>query len=145
MSADRNRVVVRTKAGFRTEVQANRHTLIADEPLAVGGTDEGPNPYDYLLAALGSCTSITVRMYADRKEWPLEAIEVRLSHEKLHAKDCEECESETGRVDRIVREIKLIGPLDEAQQERLLNIANKCPVHRTLHSEIVVKTIVADM
>jgi len=134
------RVVVRTEQGYRSDIIASGHSLIADEPEAVGGTNQGPTPYDYLLAGLGSCTSITLRMYADRKEWPMEAVTVRLRHEKLHAKDCEECESESGKIDRIEREIELTGPLDDDQVQRLLEIADKCPVHRTLHSEIVVKT-----
>lgn len=136
-----DRVVVRTgESGYRTEVMANGHSLVADEPVAVGGTDAGPSPYDYLLSGLGSCTSITLRMYADRKKWPLESIIVRLRHEKIHAVDCAECESDSGKIDYIEREIELNGPLDQSQRERLIEIANRCPVHRTLHSEIVVKT-----
>jgi len=136
-----NRVVVHTgRAHYRTEIQANGHSLIADEPEASGGTNLGPTPYDYLVAGLGACTSITLRMYADRKEWPLEDVVVRLKHQKIHADDCEDCESPKGKVDEIEREVELIGPLDEEQRQRLREIADKCPVHKTLHSEIKVRT-----
>ena len=135
------RVTVRTgKTRYRTEITARDHRMLADEPLDLEGTNTGPTPYEYLLSALGSCTSITLRMYADRKDWPLDAIAVRLSHEKVDARDCSECESSEGKVDVIEREIELLGPLTEDQRGRLLEIANKCPVHRTLHSEIVVRT-----
>lgn len=134
------RVVVRTESGYRSDIIASGHSLIADEPESVGGTNQGPTPYDYLLAALGSCTSITLRMYADRKEWPMEAVTVRLRHAKVHAKDCAECESQSGKVDRIERELEFTGPLSDDQIARLVEIADKCPVHRTLHSEIVVET-----
>ncbi len=135
------RVVVRTgKTGYRTEIQAGGHTLLADEPVDLGGADTGPSPYDYLVAALGACTSITLRMYADRKKWPLEGIVVRLKHDKIHATDCENCETKIGKIDRIERELEFIGPLDGDQRNRLMEIADKCPVHRTLHSEIVVET-----
>lgn len=134
-----NRVVVRTgKRGYQTEVIANGHRLLADEPLAVGGTDTGPTPYDYLVASLGACTSMTLRMYADRKQWPLESATVRLRHRSLHAEDCQACETKSGKVEVIEREIELEGELDEAQRSRLLEIADRCPVHRTLHSKIEV-------
>ena len=124
---------------FRS-IHAGRHHLSADEPVAVGGTDTGPNPYELLLSALGACTTITLRMYADRKQWPLEGVRATLRHRKVHARDCEDCESETGYVDRIERELTFEGPLDEAQRKRLLEIADMCPVHKTLHSEVVVDT-----
>ena len=128
--------VAETREGkFIQHVTMGEHTLLADEPASVGGDDRGPNPYDLLLAALGTCTTMTLRMYADLKKWPLERVEVRLSQEKIHARDCEECETEKGKIDRIERELELHGPLDEAQRERLLQIAERCPVHRTLTEE----------
>jgi putative redox protein len=133
-------VVTRTGEAYRTEIQAGRHTQVSDEPEDVGGEDAGPSPYDYLLSALGSCTGMTLRMYADRKDWPLDETIVRLSHDKIHAEDCAHCETEEGRVDHIEREIEVQGNLSAEQRERLLEIANKCPVHRTLHSEISVKS-----
>jgi uncharacterized OsmC-like protein len=133
------RVVVTTGEGLRTEVSAGGHALVADEPESLGGTDEGPNPYDLLLAALGGCTAMTLRMYADRKGWPLESVTVRLSQDRIHAKDCEECETEEGRIDRILREIELGGPLEEKQRRRLVEIADMCPVHRTLKAEVLVE------
>ncbi|MCO4772504.1 MAG: OsmC family protein [Deltaproteobacteria bacterium] len=123
--------------GFRTEVKAGRHRMIADEPASVGGTDEGPTPYGYLLAALGACTSMTLRMYAERKGWPLEEACVHLTHAKVHALDSE---GRTGRIDRIERTLELRGPLDVEQRARLVEIADKCPVHRTLHGDPEVVT-----
>jgi putative redox protein len=142
---DDNRVVVRTPAtGFRTEVLANGHPLIADEPLSVGGTNTGPSPYELLTAALGACTTMTLRMYADRKGWPLEAAEVRLEHEKIHCVDCADAPRGRPKIDHISRELVIEGPLDENQRQRLVEIADRCPVHRTLHSEIRVTTTLAD-
>jgi putative redox protein len=112
---------------------------VADEPESLGGTDTGPNPYDYLLAALGGCTAMTLRIYADRRGWPLESVTVRLSQDRIHANDCEECETEEGRIDRIEREIELVGSLEEKQRRRLLEIADMCPVHRTLKAEVLVE------
>ncbi len=115
------------------KIQAGRHSLTADEPVPSGGTDSGPDPYALLLAALGACTSMTLRMYADRKQWPLEGITVRLSQGKIHARDCAECGTKDDtRIDRITREIAVTGPLTDEQRQRLLEIANRCPVHRTL-------------
>jgi putative redox protein len=123
---------------YRTAVQSGVHRLIADEPESMGGQNLGPTPYDLLLSALGTCTGMTLRMYADRKEWPLKKAIVTLSHSKIHAKDCENCESDNGKVDRIERKIEVTGDLSPEQRARLLEIADKCPVHRTLHGEIVV-------
>jgi len=125
-------------AGFLNTVWAGAHQLVADEPENLGGTDRGPNSYEYLMAALGACTSMTLRMYADRKGWPLEGIRVRLAHGKIHAKDCGDCETKEGRIDRITRDIEVLGALDDAQRARLLEIADRCPVHRTLHAEVKV-------
>jgi putative redox protein len=137
-------IVEETGAGrFAQRVAAGRHELKADEPESVGGDDSGPGPYDYLLAALGACTSMTIRMYAERKEWPLERVSVRLRHKKIHAEDCAECETHEGRVDWIDRDITLSGPLDQTQKDRLLEIADKCPVHKTLHTETVVASRIA--
>ena len=134
-------VVVRGRAGgLRQDIEAGGHHLVSDEPLDLGGTDAGPTPYDLLVAALGSCTAITLQMYARHKGWPLEGVEVRLTHGKIHARDCAECETKEGRIDRIEREIVLQGALDEAQRARLLEIADRCPVHRTLTSEIQIST-----
>lgn len=127
-------------SGFRTEILANGHSLIADEPVSVGGTNTGPTPYDLLVAGLGACTAMTLRMYADRKAWPLEAITVRLRHQKIHAADCATCVDKTVKVDHIARELHLTGPLSDEQRRRLAEIADRCPVHRTLESEIVVDT-----
>lgn len=118
---------------------AQRHALLADEPIGIGD-DTGPAPYDFLLAALGSCTSMTVRMYADRKGWPLEDVAVRLRHGKVHAQDCATCETETGRVDVIERELVITGDLTDEQRAKLLAIADRCPVHRSLESETMITT-----
>ena len=143
-STAEGQVVTQTQDEYRTEMRAGTHSLVADEPESVGGSDAGPTPYDYLLAGLGSCTGMTLRMYADRKDWPLEEATVHLTHEKVHAEDCDHCETEEGKVDHIKREIELSGDLSTEQRQRLLEIANKCPVHRTLHSEIDVETALRD-
>lgn len=123
-------------------IQAGPHVLRADEPPGAGG-DTGPNPYDLLLAALGSCTSMTLRMYADRKGWPLERISVRLSHSRVHASDCADCEKKMGSIDRIERIIDLEGDLTDDQRTRLVEIAERCPVHRTLIGEKEILTRLA--
>jgi uncharacterized OsmC-like protein len=136
-------VVSGSAAGFAQEIAVGRHRLLGDEPTSMGGTDTGPSPYDLLLAALGSCTSMTVALYARRKQWPLEAVTVELRHSRIHAADCESCETKEGRLDRIERQVELSGPLTQEQRARLLEIANKCPVHRTLTSEIDIQTRLA--
>ena len=135
-------VVVREtgRGRFQQEVRIGAHRLIADEPVDVGGLDSGPGPYDLLLAALGACTSMTLRLYAERKGLPLDRVTVRLSHDKVHAADCETCETKEGMIDRIERAITLAGALDDGERARLLEIADKCPVHRTLTSEIEIRT-----
>jgi putative redox protein len=134
-----------TGAGkFQQRIAVGPHRLIADEPAAAGGLDSGPSPYDLLLAGLGACTAMTVRMYADLKQLPLERVSVSLRHEKIHAADCADCETREGKIDRIERVLTLEGALDEAARQKLLDIANKCPVHRTLHSEVNVPTRLAD-
>ncbi len=140
------RVLVReTREGkFTNQVIVGRHVIRVDEPLAAGGLDSGPSPYDLFCAALGACTAMTLRSYADLKGIPLERISVALKHEKIHAVDCAECETREGKIDRIERLIGLEGTLDPAQRQKLLEIANKCPVHRTLHSEVVIPTRLAD-
>ena len=137
-------VVQETGEGrFTQAIAAGRHPLRADEPESVGGGGTGPTPYDLLLAGLGACTSMTMRLYAERKSWPLERATVTLSHEKIHAQDCAQCETEVGKLDRIERRIALEGPLDAAQKAKLLEIADKCPVHRTLTSEVLIETLPA--
>jgi uncharacterized OsmC-like protein len=129
---------------FAQRIAAGPHQLRADEPESFGGNDSGPGPYDLLLAGLGACTSITLRLYADRKAWPLSRVTVNLAHDKIHAEDCAECETKSGRLDRITRRLSLEGELDDAQRARLLEIADKCPVHRTLESEVVITTDLED-
>jgi len=130
-----------TAGRFVQNMHSGRHKLIADEPVSVGGNDTGPGPYEYLLMGLGACTSMTLRMYADHKQLPLEKVSVRLSHKKIHARDCNDCETREGKVDEITREIILEGDLTQEQQQRLMEIANRCPVHRTLSSEIKIRSM----
>jgi putative redox protein len=125
---------------FAQQIAAGRHRLRSDEPDGAGGTDSGPSPYDLLLAALGSCTSMTVGMYARKKNWPLERVTVWLRHSRIYAADCAECEAREGMLDRIERDLRFEGPLSAEQQSRLLEIANNCPVHRTLTSKINIRT-----
>lgn len=136
-------VVEGASTSFKNQIRIGRHTFTADEPVADGGGGEGPNPYELLIAALGACTSMTVSVYARRKGWPLESVRVHLRHSKINASECADCRTKEGLVDRIEREIELIGALSDEQRSRLLEIANKCPVHRTLTSEINIQTRLA--
>lgn len=138
-------VVVRPTGKGRLQQVANAagHDVLIDEPLDKGGLAEGPTPYDLILAALGACTSMTIGLYAERKGLPLEDIAVTLTHRRIHAKDCADCETSEGMLDEITREIVLIGPLDDAQRSRLVEIAGMCPVHRTLAGEIKIRTTLA--
>ena len=124
---------------FRQEVDVRKHHLTADEPVSVGGGDAGPDPYDYLLTALGVCTSMTIGLYARRKQIPLENITVSLRHSRIYAKDCQECETKDGMLDRVEVEVELTGQLSKEQHAKLLEVAEKCPVHRTLTSEIDIR------
>ena len=138
-------VVVRGDArSFEQKIAVGRHNLVADEPVSAGGGDEGPDPYGYLLISLGVCTSMTVGLYARRKQFPLENITVSLSHSRIHAMDCEECVTKEGMLDRIDVEIELTGSLSQAQHASLMEVAAKCPVHRTLTSEINIRLRAAD-
>jgi uncharacterized OsmC-like protein len=127
-------------AGFAQEIEIGSHHLTADEPVAFGGTDTGPSPYDFLLAALGTCTSMTISFYARRKGWPLESVIVSLQHSKIHAADCADCDAKVGKIDRIERAIQLTGALTIEQHSKLMEIADRCPVHQTLTSEINIQT-----
>jgi len=141
----RNVVVQETRSGkFQQTVSIGPHQLLADEPVAAGGEDSGPGPYDLVLAGLGACTSMTMRLYADRKPLPLERVTVTLRHSKIHAQDCAECETKEGMLDQIDRVIAMDGALDTEQRKKLMEIADKCPVHRTLTSEIHIVTRAAD-
>ncbi|HLE21316.1 MAG TPA: OsmC family protein [Vicinamibacteria bacterium] len=137
-----SQVTVKRIDKFKNEIQIGEHLLLADEPREAGGEGQGPDPYGFLLAALGSCISMTLTLYADRKKWPLLGIEVRLRHAKVYGEDCAECGETDGEagslLDRIEKEILLKGPLDEDQKRRLLEIAGRCPVHRTLTGTVVI-------
>ena len=132
-------VVVASIGYLKQQITAGAHTLIADEPQEAGGSDAGPDPYALLLAALGSCTAMTLQIYARRKVWPLESVAVRLRHSRIHAQDCADCSTTQGRIDQIERHISLVGPLDAEQKARLLEIAQHCPVHKTFTSEISIR------
>lgn len=125
---------------YCADIYTAGHCLAADEPLALGGSDRAPKPYELLDAALGACTVITLRMYADRKQWPLEEVQVRLHHEKVHASDGDGCEKSPARIDHLDRVITLRGALDTEQRQRILEVADKCPVHKTLHGQVMVTT-----
>jgi len=138
-------VVSETRHGrFQQQITVGRHRLIADEPVAVGGLDTGPGPYDFLLAGLGACTSMTMRLYADHKGLALDRVSVTLRHDKIHAADCADCETREGKIDRIERSIRIEGPLGDSDRAKLMAIADKCPVHRTLLGEIDIVTTVAE-
>lgn len=140
LSTDKQ-VVTRTgDDGYTTEIKAGDHFFLADEPESVGGKNLGPTPYDLLAAGLGACTSMTLRMYADRKKWPLKEVKVHLKHSKDHSKDCDNCDKKGAKIDKITRKLELHGDLTQEQKDRLLEIADKCPVHKTLHSDIVIET-----
>lgn len=133
-------VLVRGSAsGFAQEITTAAHHFRADEPTSVGGSDSAPTPYDYVLAGLGACTSMTVGLFARRKKWPLEDVVVGLRHSRIHAQDCADCETKEGMLDRIDIDVELKGPLTEEQRAKLMEIASKCPVHRTLKSEMEIK------
>jgi putative redox protein len=131
-----NQVVVSSDVNLRQEIWAGDHTLVADEPHAVGGDGTGPTPYELLLGALGACTSMTLILYARRKKWPLERVEVQLVHDRIHARDCEECEQTEGYLDKVAKLIVVSGALTEEQVVRLGEIAERCPVNRTLHKSM---------
>ena len=128
---------------FTRKIYTQDHQIIADEPLSANGSNLGPNPYELLLAALGACTSMTMRMYATRKKLSLDNIEVTMKHDHIHAEDCSDCDAKTGLVDKIEKTIKLEGNLTDAERQRILEIADMCPVHKTLHNEIQIKTQLA--
>jgi uncharacterized OsmC-like protein/pimeloyl-ACP methyl ester carboxylesterase len=141
MDSAEKQVITRIgQSGLATDIMAEGHRLVADEPVSKGGSGSGPTPYNYLMAGLGACTAMTLRMYSDRKQWPLDSVTVKLSHQKIHAADCEDCQTKEGKLDQIEREIELTGALDDQQKQRLMQIADRCPVHRTLRSEIIVKS-----
>jgi putative redox protein len=125
---------------FEQSVVAGPHRYLADEPVSAGGNGSGPSPYEYLIAGLGACTSMTIRLYAELKKIPLRRVSVALRHDKIHAQDCAECETREGKIDRIEREVTLEGDLSAEQRAKLMEIADKCPVHRTLHGEINIRT-----
>lgn len=146
MTDDVNEIVV-TENGrgkFGNDIVSGRHRIAADEPAAAGGQDAGPSPYQLLAAALGACTNMTLRLYAEAKGWPLNRVATRVRHDKIHAQDCADCETREGKIDQLHREITLVGPLDAAQRTRLMEIADRCPVHRTLGSEIRIVTVARD-
>jgi putative redox protein len=134
-------VVVRGgPSGLRQEIEAGSHHWLADEPASVGGTGEGPTPYDLLLGALGACTSMTLRLYADRRKWPLEGVVVKLRHTRIHRDDCVNCEKKDASIERVERTLELKGPLTDEQRTRLMEIAERCPVHQTLQHNLEVHT-----
>jgi len=144
MNNQKNILTIKNFGGYKTEITSGDNSIIADEPVESGGNDMGLNPYDLLLSALGSCKAITIRMFAERKKYPLKDIIINLSHYKIHAEDCKECDTKEGKIDSINVEIKLTGDLTEDQKRSMLDISKKCPVHRTLTSEIKINTMAAE-
>ena len=145
LQADGDEVAARTRGdSFATEVRAGSHSFLADEPRSVGGTDLGPTPYDLLAAALATCTTMTLRMYANHKKLSFEAATVHVTHGRVHAKDCVDCEQSDGQIHEFRRTLQIEGDLDEAQRQRMLEIADRCPVHKTLHNEIKIRTSLAE-
>lgn len=132
-------VLVTTRSGLTVDISARQHKLVGDEPLPEG-MDLGPGPYELLLSALGACTAMTVRMYAARRSWPLEGVDVRLVHERVHARDCADCETRDVMLDKVTKELTLRGPLEEAQRARLVEISERCPVQRTLQRSVTIET-----
>ena len=130
--------------GYLVSINADGHTMLADEPAEVGGSDRGPSPYEFLSAALVSCTVMTLHMYARRKKWPLEAVGAEVRHGKIHAQDCEGGKTQSGKIDRFDKVLSFSGDLDSNQRQRLLEIADRCPVHRTLNEEVEIRTRLAD-
>jgi len=133
-------VIVTSGPGLLQDIRIGPWQLASDEPAAYGGGDQGPTPYALLCAALGACTSMTLRMYARTKGWPLQRVVVTVRHDKVHARDCATCETKEGKIDRLEREIALEGPLDDVQRNRLMEMAERCPVHRTLINEVQIRT-----
>jgi len=144
MKEQKNILTVKNFGGYKTEITSGDNSIIADEPVESGGSDMGFNPYDLLLSSLGSCKAITIRMFAERRKYPLKDIIINLSHEKIHAEDCKECETKEGKIDHINVEIKLTGDLTADQKMSMLDISKKCPVHKTLTSEIKINTAAID-
>lgn len=144
-SAEKSVVVRVGPTDLVADIRSGRHTWIADEPLAVGGQDRGPTPYDLLLSALGACTAITLRLYASQKQWPLQGIEISLSHQRIHRQDCEQCEQPGATLEEIRKELRLLGPLTAEQRQRLYTISEKCPVQKALAgSALQISTVLAE-
>jgi putative redox protein len=134
-------ITAHTIKNYQVEINARQHQFVSDEPESKGGDDRGPNPYDLLLSSLAACKIITVHMYAQRKGWPVERVNINMAHQKIDAADCDDCDSESGKVDEIYCDISFEGDLDDDQRQRLAEIADRCPVHRTLTSETKIRTI----
>lgn len=145
MTSDEKKKIVHIHHGqtnYKTVLTAGGHELTADEPVQAGGTNKGPDPYDYLLMSLGSCSAITIKMYADRKKWPVRDIYIELRHHKSHAEDCKECEDPKARIDHIEKEITVTGDLTDEQVQKLLDISARCPVHKTLTGNVKISSLI---